>query len=335
MKILVTGAAGLLGSAVVKAGLERGHRVVRGVRDRTEGVGGDAERGLSERGLSERGPSERGPSERGPSDPGVAAFDITDADAVARVVAGLSPDYVVHCAGYTDVDGAEADEERVMAANADGTRLVARAAADVGSALLYVSTDYVFDGVSRRPRRPDDPTHPLNVYGRSKKAGEEEVMRAGGRWMIVRTSWLYGSGGRNFVDAVLEAGRKQDRVEVVSDQTGRPTWTGSLAPALVELLEWGVAGDRSGAGEASGRILHLTDRGRATWYELARDALEMEGVDTELVPVSSEAWGATAPRPAYSVLDIEEAEGILGRRMPEWEDSLQAYLEERRRDRSC
>lgn len=286
MRFLVTGAGGLLGRALVGAARERGHGAV-------------------------------GPSHE--------ELDVTDAGAVEEVLARLEPDAVLHCAAWSDVDGAEEHPDTARAVNAGGTRHVARAASRVGALLLYPSSDYVFDGRARDPYLPGDEARPLNAYGRSKLAGEEAVRAeaGGGGWLIVRTSWLYGAGGGNFVDTVLERGRRGEALRVVDDQRGRPTWTGSLAPALVELVE------RHAVGSPPLRTLHLADRGTATWYGLARAALELAGVEAPVEAVSSEAWGAPALRPRNSVLEISSGEEALGRSMPPWSDSLARYLEER------
>lgn len=289
MRILVTGAGGLLGSAVVEAARRRGHDVLAGVRSGANSA---------------------------PVPEWEIELDVLDAETVRRVMRDVAPEAVVHCAAYTDVDGAETEPHVAMEVNVAGTRSIARAAADGGSLLLLPSTDYVFDGQKQNPYEPEDPPRPVNAYGRSKKAGEETVRKAAGPWLIVRTSWLYGGGGTNFVDGILEKAWTEKVVEVVDDQVGRPTWTRSLAEPLVELLET----------EVRGRVLHLTDRGRASWYELAREAFRIEGVTTPLVPVSSDEWDAPAPRPRNSVLDISEAEEVLGTAMPDWKKSLRRYL---------
>lgn len=281
MKLLVTGAEGLLGSAVCAAGRSRGHRVVA---------------------------------------PGRRELDVTDPAACRRLLASVAPDAVAHCAAYTDVDGAEEDPSAALEVNARGAGHVARASTEVGSLLLYPGTDYVFDGEGGEPYGPDDPPRPINAYGRSKLAGEEAVREAGGRWLIVRTSWLYGRGGRNFVDLVRERAGSGEELRVVDDQTGRPTWSGSLAPALVELLERGPEGP-------GGEILHLADRGTTTWYGLAREVIEREGLKGSARPISTEEWGAPAPRPRNAVLEIATGEAALGRPMPHWKDSLGRYLE--------
>lgn len=277
MRILVTGAGGLLGSAVVSEGGGRGHDM-HAFHRRT--------------------------------------LDVTDEVAVSAAVAECAPDTVIHCAAYTNVDLAESERDIAMAVNRDGTSNVARAAASAGALMVYISTDFVFDGRSERPYAPDDPPNPINHYGRSKLAGEAAVKQAGGAWTIVRSGWFYGEGGTDFVDVILERARAGGLLRVVDDQVGAPSWTGSVAPALLDLVEKSATG-----------VLHLCDRGEVTRVDWARAALALAGVDLEVEPVSSEAFAAAAERPAYSVLNGEAAEAILGRAMPEWSESLRTYLE--------
>ena len=244
-------------------------------------------------------------------------MDVTDRVAVESVVGSLRPEVILHCAAYTAVDRAEEEPDAAVRVNRDGTRNVARAAAEVGSLLVYLSTDYVFDGEKRSPYLPEDPPNPQGAYARSKLAGEEEAAVAGGEWLMVRSGWLYGSGGKNFVDTILGVAEERGSVKVVSDQKGRPTWVGSLAPTILDLLAMGARG-----------IYHAADRGEATWLELAEKALALAGIEAVVVPVSTEEWGAPAPRPEYSVLELEKVESLLSRAMPRWEDSLRHYLEE-------
>ncbi|MCK5653475.1 MAG: dTDP-4-dehydrorhamnose reductase, partial [Gemmatimonadetes bacterium] len=185
-------------------------------------------------------------------------MDVTDRGAVESVVGSLEPEVILHCAAYTAVDRAEEEPDAAMRVNRDGTRNVARAAAAAGSLLVYLSTDYVFDGEKRSPYLPEDPPNPQGAYARSKLAGEEETAAAGGEWLMVRSGWLYGSGGKNFVDTILGMAEERGSVKVVSDQKGRPTWAGSLAPTVLDLLATGARG-----------IYHVADRGEATWLELA------------------------------------------------------------------
>ena len=279
MRILVTGAAGLLGHAVVRAAEERGHDVRAFTR---------------------------------------SALDVTDPGEVERRLGAERPEVVVHCAAYTAVDRAEEESDQAMSVNRDGTRNVAMAAAQVGATVVYPSTDYVFDGRADTPYRPDDETSPVNAYGVSKLAGEQVLAVSGCTWMIVRSSWLYGPGGRDFVDAVLEQGERRGAgMTVVDDQVGCPTWTGSLAPCIVQLAEAGATG-----------TYHLCDAGQASWLDLARQVAEEARLDLELTATSTLAWGAPARRPPYSVLDCAKGERILGYGMTPWRESLHTYLSE-------
>jgi dTDP-4-dehydrorhamnose reductase len=275
MRILVTGASGLLGRQVVEIARSRGHDEV----------------GLSR-----------------------AELDVTDAPLVAKVVASHSPEAVVHCAAYTAVDRAESEPDRAHAVNRDGARHVAQAAKDAGALLLYVSTDYVFDGSARRPYRPNDPTGPLSVYGRSKLEGEEAVQGVGGAWIVVRTSWLYG-GGSGFVPAILRRAARGEALRIVDDQRGRPTWAPHAAAALLEVLERGVRG-----------VWHVAGGGECTWLELATEAVRLAGYPVAVDSISTGEFGAPAQRPAYSVLDLEATERLLGRPMIHWRSALEQYL---------
>jgi len=278
LRILVTGAAGLLGNALVRTAEDKGHDVLALTR---------------------------------------SALEVTDSGEVERRLRAEKPEVVVHCAAYTAVDRAEEELDQAMSVNRDGTRNVAMAAAQIGAMLVYPSTDYVFNGRSDAPYGPDAETSPLNAYGVSKLAGEQVLSVSGCSWMVVRTSWLYGSGGWDFVDVVLEQAARRSGMRVVDDQVGCPTWTGSLAPGIVELVEAGMTG-----------TYHLCDAGQASWLELAQTVMEEAGLNLELTATSTHAWGAPAQRPPYSVLDCAEAERILGREMTPWRESLHTYLSE-------
>jgi dTDP-4-dehydrorhamnose reductase len=191
---------------------------------------------------------------------------------------------------------------------------VADAAASVGARFVYLSTDYVFDGRSRTPYPVDATPAPLSAYGRSKLAGEEAARRAG-RWTVVRTSWVYGGRGGGFLSAVLSRAREGRPLRVVSDERSRPTWVRDLARALLDLVTADVSG-----------IFHAAGGGHATRLELARTALEVAGLDAEVEAVTSRAWGAAAPRPLYSVLDLVTTERVLGWTLPPWDVSLRRHL---------
>jgi dTDP-4-dehydrorhamnose reductase len=276
VRALVTGGGGMLGGAVSATLRERGHEVVS--LDR-------------------------------------AALDVTDAAAVHRVIDAERPQVVMHCAAYTQVDAAESDPATAFLVNAEATGLVASACQRIGALVVYPSTDYVFAGTAREPYRPEDPTSPINHYGRSKLAGEQAVLQAG-RALVVRTSWLYGSGGKNFVDTITRLAAERDRLEVVADQTGRPTWTGSLAQALARLAEVGASG-----------VFHVTDGGPpVTWFDFAEKILSLQNLRVQVVPVGSDALARPAARPAFSVLDCSKAEIVLKSSLALWQDTLSEYL---------
>jgi len=241
--------------------------------------------------------------------------DVTHAAELNARIAEESPTCVLHCAAYTAVDRAEREPELAMRVNRDGAANVARAAAEVGARTVYVSTDYVFDGEKRVPYLPSDPVGPLSVYGRTKLAGEESVVRAGIAPLIVRTGWLYGAGGRSFVNAILDRAERGEVLRVVDDQRGRPTWARNVAEVVLDLIEADVGG-----------VWHVADGGDATWLDLAAEALRLRGLCRSIDGVSSETWGAAAPRPAYSVLDLTATERALGRPMMDWQEALRRFL---------
>ena len=276
MRVLVTGARGLLGAAVAAEGRSRGHEAVA---------------------------------------LGRAELDVTDSATVYKAMSAARPDAVVHCAAYTAVDRAESEPELARAVNRDGTRHVAAAAAAAGAVIVYVSTDYVFDGTKRTPYLPADEAKPLSVYGRTKLEGEEAVAEVGGEALTVRTSWLYGPGN-GFVPAILRRAREGGVVRVVDDQRGRPTWAPHAAVAILDLLESGARG-----------AWHVAGGGDCTRIELAREALALDGLPVEVHAISTADYGAPAPRPAYSVLALDTTEERLGRRMPHWREALRGYLE--------
>jgi dTDP-4-dehydrorhamnose reductase len=277
MRLVVTGSAGMLGRAVAGIALRLGHDVVALTR---------------------------------------ADLDVADAANVARIVAAADPDAIINCAAWTDVDGAERNEAAARRVNGDGAGHVARAAAEAGARVVHVSTDYVFDGSKRSPWCESDPVAPLQAYGRTKLAGERAVAAVNPDHAIVRAAWLFGADGRNFADTMLGLFGRRDEVEVVADQVGRPTWTGHLAPALVELAE--RAGDVG--------VFHASGDGQCTWYEFAVEIAHRTGAATRIVPTTSERRPRPARRPAYSVLGTEREPGIV---LPPWQDGLGAYLEQR------
>ncbi|MGH3735933.1 MAG: dTDP-4-dehydrorhamnose reductase [Micromonosporaceae bacterium] len=251
---------------------------------------------------------------------GHAELDITDAAAVRRAVAGH--DVVVNTAAYTDVDGAETDEATATALNGQAVAGLARACAESGARLIQLSTDYVFAGDATTPYREDSPTAPLNAYGRSKLVGEQAAHRTlPDTGYVVRTAWLYGAHGRNFVATMLRLAGERDTVDVVDDQRGQPTWTGALARQLVAL------GAAALAGQAPPGIYHGTASGETTWYGLARAVFAAAGHDPDRVrPTTSDRFPRPAPRPAYSVLghDRWKLAGVAPQ--PDWRETLTEAL---------
>jgi dTDP-4-dehydrorhamnose reductase len=233
-----------------------------------------------------------------------AELDVTDAAAVRAAVAGA--DTVVNCAAYTGVDGAEAEPDLALRVNRDGARNVA----DAAERVLYVSTDYVFDGAKREPYLESDPTAPLQAYGRSKLAGELATAEANPRHFVVRSSWLFGLGGGNFVETMLRVGRERGHARVVDDQRGCPTFTGHLAEALVAL----AATDDYG-------VHHMAGSGWCSWFEFAREIFERAGLACEVEPCTTADYPLPAVRPAWSVLGSER-----GHRLPARQEGLDAYL---------
>ena len=284
MRLLVSGARGMLGADVMRAGERAGHSLT----------------GLSH-----------------------AALDITDAGAVDAAFASARPDAAINCAAWTDVDGAQEHHDEALRVNAGGAGNVARAAAAAGAALVHVSTDYVFAGVApldaagrARPYVESDPTGPQSVYGATKLEGESQVLAASPRHCVVRSAWLFGLGGRNFVATMLRLASEQEHrpasVRVVTDQVGSPTWTGHLAPALVGLLERQVSG-----------VVHLAGAGAVSWHGFAVEIFRQADVECTVLAATSEEIARPAPRPAWSAL-ASERDDVLP--MPDWRDGLASYL---------
>jgi len=248
-------------------------------------------------------------------------FDISQEAAVQKAFGDLRPDFVFHLAAYTDVDGCEANPQMAKEVNAQGTRNVARACAEIGAVLLYVSTDYVFDGSLERPYREEDAPNPLSVYGQSKLGGEQHVQSLLPRHFLVRSSWLYGPHGKNFVATILKIAKEREEIRVVSDQRGSPTYTQHLALKLAQMLRVQAYG-----------IYHVTGAGNCSWFEFAQAILKLGGLErVRVVPISTQESGRRARRPANSVLEnrrlIESNLGVL----PHWKEGLAQYLKEGQR----
>jgi dTDP-4-dehydrorhamnose reductase len=245
-------------------------------------------------------------------------LDICDEAGTFELLGRLEPDAVLNCAAWTDVDGAEADPDGARAVNRDGAGNVARAAVTAGARMVHVSTDYVFDGVAPREGAAAraylerDPTGPATVYGASKLEGESRVMGASPRHTVVRTAWLFGLGGRNFAETMLGLAVDRDEVRVVADQSGCPTWTGHLAPALLGLIERELTG-----------LVHLAGTGAVSWNGFAREIFRQAELDCEVLEATTAEMARPAPRPAWSALESER-EDVLP--LPPWQDGLAGYL---------
>jgi dTDP-4-dehydrorhamnose reductase len=243
-------------------------------------------------------------------------LDVTDAEAVRSAIEAERPGAVINCAAFTNVDGAEDDEAAATEVNGAAAGHLAAAAQAVGATIVQPSTDYVFDGRKTTPYVESDPTAPQSAYGRSKLAGEQAVAGANERHHIVRTSWLFGVAGKNFVDTMIGLGTERDELKVVHDQVGCPTYTGHLAEALVGL----AAGDREYG------VHHVAGAGQCSWFEFATEIFSQAGIDTRAVPCTTEEFPRPAPRPAYSVLGSERRDPI---RLPDWREGLRSFLAER------
>ncbi|HEX3240778.1 MAG TPA: dTDP-4-dehydrorhamnose reductase [Solirubrobacterales bacterium] len=276
MKVLVTGAAGMLGRDLMLAAGNAGHDVV----------------GF-----------------------GRAELDVTDAETVSRRIDLERPDVVINSAAWTDVDGAEEAEADAFAVNGTGAGNVAAAAAEVGASVVYVSTDYVFDGAKSEPYTESDQPAPLSAYGRTKLAGEEATAAANKRHFVVRSAGLFGIGGNNFVETMLRLASGQSEVLVVRDQVGSPTYTWHLAYGIVRLIEGLEFG-----------IHHMAAAGQCSWYEFAREIFEQAKVDCKVLSVSTEEFGRPAARPPFSALTSQRQHAI---RLPSWQDGLAGYLAQR------
>ncbi len=239
-------------------------------------------------------------------------LDVTDLAAVEEALGWSAPDVLVNCAAWTDVDGAESDERGAMRVNDTGAALLAAAAAAHGAKVAHLSSDYVFDGTQRRPYVESDLPAAISAYGRSKQAGETSVAIANPRHFVIRSAWLFGSGGANFVETMLRLGEEQPEVLVVSDQVGSPTYARHLAAAIALLVE----------GEQFG-IHHLAGAGSCSWYEFAQEIFDQAGVECRVMAATTEMLKRPAPRPAFSALRSERRDPIV---LPEWRRGLAEYL---------
>ena len=239
-------------------------------------------------------------------------FDLSQQD-IEEDILSTSPDLIIHAGAYTDVDGAEREPTRAMAVNADGTARVAKAASRLGARLLYISTDYVFDGVRREPYCEQDSPHPINRYGLSKWKGEQAVLASGVNALIIRTAWLFGVAGKNFVKSIMRAAQHEPILKVVDDQCGCPTYAEDLAAAVASLAVKDVEG-----------VIHVTNRGQCTWFEFAQAIVRELGFCCSVMPITTEQAGRLARRPSYSVLSSDRL-ASLGLVLPEWSQALARF----------
>ena len=278
MKVLVTGVKGQLGYDVVNELNKRGHVA----------IGTDIEE-----------------------------MDITDAASVDKVIKENTPDAVIHCAAYTAVDAAEDNVELCRKINADGTQNIANVCKELDIKMIYISTDYVFDGEGERPWEPDDERTPLNVYGQTKYEGELAVQNTLDKFFIVRIAWVFGVNGKNFIKTMLNLGKTRDSLTVVNDQFGSPTYTYDLARLLVDMVET----DKYG-------IYHATNEGICTWYEFACEIFRQAGMNVKVSPVLSSEYPAKAKRPSNSRMSKEKLTENGFEKLPTWQDALGRYLKE-------
>ena len=276
MKVLVTGVKGQLGFDVMNELKKRG----------LEAVGADIEE-----------------------------MDITDEESVNRFIMDAKPDAVIHCAAYTAVDAAEENEDICRRVNADGTRNIAKVCKELDCKMIYISTDYVFDGQGSRPWEPDEERHPLNVYGQTKYEGELAVQELLEKYFIVRIAWVFGVNGKNFVKTMLNLAQTHDTLTVVNDQYGSPTYTYDLARLLVDMVQT----DKYS-------IYHATNEGICTWSEFACEIFKQANVAVKVLPVSAAEYRAKAKRPENSRMSKEKLTENGFERLPSWQDALGRYL---------
>jgi dTDP-4-dehydrorhamnose reductase len=301
MRILVTGVCGQLGHDVVNNAAQRGY----------ESIGSDIQPVYS--GVADGSAVTKAP---------YVQLDITDKDAVTTVIEEIRPDAVIHCAAWTAVDAAEDEENRdkVHKINALGTRYIAEAAKAVDAKMLYLSTDYVFDGKGDRPWEPDDKCYaPLNVYGQSKLDGEIAVSETLEKYFIVRIAWVFGLNGKNFIKTMINVGKTHDTVRVVNDQIGTPTYTLDLSRLLVDMI-----------GTEKYGYYHATNEGGyISWYDFCVEFYKQYGLATKVIPVTTEEYGLSkAARPENSRLDKTKLVKAGFTPLPDWKDAVKRYLKE-------
>jgi dTDP-4-dehydrorhamnose reductase len=242
-------------------------------------------------------------------------LDITSHASLRDQLSQITPSIIINTAAYTDVDGCEENVELAFAVNAEGAENVARVSAELGAKLIHISTDYVFNGKKQSAYKPTDMPDPQSIYGKSKLEGETAIKRACDKYLILRTSWLFGPWGRNFVKTMLAMAENNNEIRVVDDQKGSPTYTMDLARALIDLAGSDLMG-----------VHHLTNSGSCSWYEFAEAILKITGKNVPLIPVTTEEFPRPAERPVNSVLDCNSITNYLGKPLPTWQEAVRHYL---------
>ena len=303
MKVFVTGVNGQLGHDVMNELNKRGY----------EGLGSDIAECYS--GVADGSAVTTMP---------YVSLDITDEEKVKKVIEEYKPDAIVHCAAWTAVDMAEDDDkvEKVRAINADGTKYIAEACKEIDSKMVYISTDYVFNGQGERPWQPDDKNYePLNVYGQTKLEGELNVSGILDKYFIVRIAWVFGLNGKNFIKTMVNVGKSHDEVRVVNDQIGTPTYTLDLSVLLVDMIETDKYGYYHATNDDNGEYI--------SWYEFTKEIYRQAGMNTKVIPVSTEEYGLSkAKRPFNSRLDKSKLIENGFKPLPSWKDALGRYLKD-------
>ena len=246
----------------------------------------------------------------------IEEMDITDAESVNKVITEVEPDAVIHCAAYTAVDAAEDNVDLCRRVNADGTANIAAICKTLDIKMMYISTDYVFNGQGERPWEPDDEREPLNVYGQTKYEGEVAVTDALEKYFIVRIAWVFGVNGKNFIKAILNKAQTVDTLTVVNDQFGSPTYTYDLARLLVDMIQTEKYG-----------FYHATNEGICTWFDFACEIIRQSGLNTNVLPVSADQYPAKAKRPSNSRMSKEKLTQNGFEKLPTWQDALRRYLD--------
>jgi dTDP-4-dehydrorhamnose reductase len=279
MKVLVTGAGGMLANDLVSLLAERGYEVFAPPED---------------------------------------MLDVTHLDVVRAVAVSCEPEIIVNCAAYTKVDDAETEEQQALTVNGFGVQNLCLVCQERDIPLVHFSTDYVFDGTKEGPYTIYDEPNPVGAYGRSKLLGEKYILWLLSKFYLIRTTWMFGTYGRNFIDTMLEIGQRQKKISVVNDQRGCPTWTRHLGEAVIDLIGTGRYG-----------VYHITNSEPTTWFDFAQEIFRLSGMDIELVPVTSDQFPTPARRPLNSVLDPFPLPQLLGREMPSWREGLREHLKQR------